>query len=252
MSPIRRITEKLPELHGRVDRGYRLAERHMLLRLHLEANDGDHMARLLDRLMYAFLPTDAMLQLRVTRDDGTVRQIDCALEGELDVQHSDRIGAGARVAVPLLAPDPTWYDPLFAGITNSVTLIDGPVTVPIDVTGTTWETQPIFDFEGPFDAGLTIESDLSSEVIEITTALPGSTVMQFSLRPGWKNTSFSARKFDATSFQAMTEFRIPSELEVQRLTANPSATGFNYTITAAGTDANSRVRIAYDKRYISL
>lgn len=256
MAPVRRITERLPLHHGRVDRGYRLGERRMTLTLYVEAEDEAHAARIIDRLTYGFSPTYAPLRLRVTRDDGEVRQIDCFLDGELDFPQSERTGTGFRVIVPLFAPDPSWY-----AIEQDViqqTLTDGANTITVDVSGTTWQSFPIFRFVGAFDANLTLESELSSEVMTINVAVASNDVKYLNLLPGFKNfvqlglQVLVAGQLDVTNYVAFTEFRIPSHEEVKRLLSNSAATSFDYTVTCTGTNANSEVTIYRQKRYISL
>jgi hypothetical protein len=79
-----------------------------------------------DTLSAIFSPVSGrMVQLKVTRDDGAVRQIDCYTAGMLDMpgELGRRVLGLQRVGVQLKAPNPVWYDPTQQAIAfNAVTL----------------------------------------------------------------------------------------------------------------------------------
>lgn len=112
-APVRRMSQRGPLQHGETDIGYRLDPRSINLVLAFAAASLSAADTHRDTLARIFRPSDSPIQLRYTRDDSAVRQIDCYAVGMVDmpVTVEERVGVFQRVAIQLVAPDPLWYDP---------------------------------------------------------------------------------------------------------------------------------------------
>lgn len=108
----RRVTSQGPAQHGDTDLGYRLTPRNLVLVIGIEAATDALLDGYRDDLLAIFKPlTSTPINLRVTRDDGGIRQLDCYVRGKIDVSlvPSQRPGHYCRVTIPLQAADPAWY-----------------------------------------------------------------------------------------------------------------------------------------------
>ncbi|KXK51958.1 MAG: hypothetical protein UZ13_01514 [Chloroflexi bacterium OLB13] len=255
MAPIRRILEKAPLQHGASDRGFRLDPRSMILHLYIEGTDERHADGLRDRIAYLFGPTNSPLQLRATRDDGAVRQIDCYVDGEVDFPMSQRVGNGQPVVIPLLAPDPIWYDPVQQVTEHTIT--NGTTQKFVSVSGLTWDDWPVIDLTGPMDAGFLLQHTPGDEVLVFSQAIPSGETFRLDLRPGYKSiqrTSDNANRMsfiDPNYLHAFADMRILAE-KTTRAT-HPLFTNTNvFTFDAAGTSGASKATIYWYKRYLSL
>lgn len=259
VAPVRRILERSPMHHGMVDRGFRLDVRRMTMALYIEGNDLPHSDRLRDRLSYGLTPTNNPVKLRVTRDDDRVRQIDCFVDGEADYPSSQRMGVGQPVVVPLIAPDPSWYDP--TQVVESGALTNGTNTFNLDVTGTTWRDWPVITIVGPVDAGFSITRNPGGAFFTFTTGLTSTETVTIDTRPYFKRiTSSDPPSFgpafnyvDPLTIPAFADFYVVQEKEVLVIDpgATPAVTSYVFG-DVAGTSGSSQVSIAWYKRYISL
>jgi hypothetical protein len=112
---LHRLTERGPFQHGATDLGFRLDPRLISIIVHVNATSLSNADANRATLMTAFnpLPSTPIL-LKITRDDGAIRQIDCHAAGAVDIPNTptqDRMGASQRVVIQLQAADPVWYDP---------------------------------------------------------------------------------------------------------------------------------------------
>ena len=124
MAPVRRLTEQGPYQDGDTDRGYRLDPRTATLALNFTATSGSALDTYRDTLLSIFRPsTSTPLKLRLTRDDGAVRQLDCYTVGPVDLPLTKEHKPGNlhRAVVQLRAADPGWYDPTPGTVTVSGT-----------------------------------------------------------------------------------------------------------------------------------
>lgn len=113
-APVRRLEERGPFQDGVTDVGYRFDPRmiNLVIGVHSASRSAADTNR--DTLSGIFNPTgNALIKLRCTRDDSSVRQIDCYAVGLVDMaaQLPERSIAFQRVGVQLKAPNPFWYDP---------------------------------------------------------------------------------------------------------------------------------------------
>lgn len=131
-APVRRVTQQGPAQDGDTDTGYRLQPREIELAIGFKASTDAALDAHRDTLMGVFRPlTGTPVNLRATRDDAEVRQIDCHTIGEIkiDLLPEHRPGHYHRATVRLRAPDPAYYE-----------LAPGTVTVTgtVGVAGSWW------------------------------------------------------------------------------------------------------------------
>lgn len=113
-APVRRLSQRGPLQNGETDIGFRLDPRSINLVLAFAPATLALADAARDTLARIFGPRQSIpVQLRYTRDDAAVRQLDCYAVGMVDmpVTEEDRVGVLQRVAVQLVAPEPLWYDP---------------------------------------------------------------------------------------------------------------------------------------------
>jgi hypothetical protein len=94
---------------GGYDDGFQLATRRMIWKLNISAETEAEFDTVRALVFTVFRPLQNPYKLKVTRADGAVRQIDCFVDGSIDIALGN--GFTAIVTVPLVAPDPLWYDP---------------------------------------------------------------------------------------------------------------------------------------------
>lgn len=112
-APVRRVTSRGPAQEGETDLGYRLNPRQIELEIGFVATTDAILDGYRDTLMTVFKPLTATpIYLRVTRDDGEIRQLDCYTVGGVDIQwvKEHRPGHYHVATVRLYAPDPAYYD----------------------------------------------------------------------------------------------------------------------------------------------
>jgi len=259
--PIRRIIEKSALQDGASDRGYRLDARNMTLQLHTDLTFEDQVDNMRDRIAYAFGPTDSPLQLRITRMDDTVRQIDCFVNGEVDFPQSRQIGTGLPVTVPLLAPNPIWYNPTQQTYTHTIT--NGSSSFDVDTTGWTWEDWPILDITGPIDTAFAINITPTSAVggsqFVFQSGIPALETIRMDFRPGYKTilrTSDNANKFSylvpARVFGFSYSKLVPPKVSVALAGSTYAAKNTVTFSAAAGTTGATQATLYWYKRYLSL
>lgn len=114
LPPARRLKTRSPQQHGSTDLGFRYDEREM--RLGFFFNALTNLAAVAKRdEIYSFWRSlaDTPIQLRYTRDDNSVRQIDCHVTGVVDMPwNPDENQNGLQnFVVQVEAANPLWYDP---------------------------------------------------------------------------------------------------------------------------------------------
>lgn len=122
---IRRVVVQGPAQQGDTDTGYRLNPRELELVIGFQAASDAALDAHRDTLTSLFKPlTSTPIYLRVTRDDGGIRQLDCHVVGDikLDLLPEHRPGHYHRATVRLRAADPALYGPTpgTAGFVGSV------------------------------------------------------------------------------------------------------------------------------------
>lgn len=110
---VRRVTTQGAAQHGDTDKGYRLQPREIELVIGFDATTDAILDGYRDTLNGIFKPLSATpVNLRVTRDDGEIRQIDCNVVGAVDIKlvKEHRPGHYHEATVRLRAADPAWYE----------------------------------------------------------------------------------------------------------------------------------------------
>lgn len=181
MPSVRRLTERGPRQDGDTDLGYRLDPRTITLSLNFYADTYAALDGHRDTLATIFKPARGYdIKLRVTRDDGAVRQIDCHTVGPVDVRlvREERPGKLHRAVVQLRAADPTWYDP----DTEVVPLTIGPPW-PQTNAYTPVSMSNVLDYD--------INPDIGQVVVgTVTTGNPWSFYFETTLPVGFADDSY--------------------------------------------------------------
>ena len=258
MPVINRALEKSPLQHGASDRGFRLDVRQMILQIHLENEAEPETDATRDFITNVFAPTNEPLKLRVTRDDDAVRQIDCFVTGLVDYPQSIRKGAGQPITIPLVAPDPIFYDPTEQESTGSIT--SGTLDITINLDGYTWDEWPIIEVTGPI-TDLTIIHSVQPggptvEEITLDGEIPSGETWTFDLRPGVKTlrrNSDSANRMSFVDPDTVSAFATMRILSTKTATTyDPGTVSNRFRFQGTSTDANSAASITWYKRYLSL
>lgn len=251
MPPIRRILQEIPQRDGAVDRGFRLAPRRMSLALYIDEVDELAADRKHDLLTRIFGPTTSPLRLRATKLDGTVREIECYVDGELDYPQSRRVGSRQELVVPLIAPDPTWYYP--GEITFDPSLSSGTAVVSHTAIGYTADDWPTFAVTGPATDLLIVHSP-TDDTIELDGTIPDGETWTFDLRPGQKTLRRNSDGANRLSFvttasiQGFDTMRFVNE----KLAAIYAQDDNVFTFTATGVSGASAVLSTHYRRFLSL
>lgn len=253
MATVRRITQRTPLQNGVTDRGFRLEPRSMTLALYINQPDEQSADAMRDKLAYIFGPTISPLQLRATRLDNTVRQIDCFLDGTLDFPQSERLGASQKLLVPLTAPDPTWYDPTQVSATTSLASL--PVTTSVySAAGVTADDWPVIEITGPITNPVVNHFPVGDSIDMTGTTIPAGETWVIDLRPGYKKVyrkSDNASRMYALTTSSIRYFGTLRMLN-QKLAASYSQTGNSFQITGSASTGASSFKLMYYKRYLSL
>jgi len=251
MAEVRRITQRTPLQNGVVDKGFRLEPRKMTLALFVNQQTERDADIMRDKLAYIFGPTITALQLKATRLDGTVRAIDCFVDGVLDFPQSDRMGASQKILVPLVAPDPTFYDPTRQSVTTSLSTGTGNISVPS--AGLTADEWPVFEVTGPITS-LRIQHSPVADLLDIVGAIPSGETWEFDLRPTYKTLKRMSDGANRLNFLATGTIRYYSTLRLlgDKLTKSSNQTANAFTVTGTSTTGASQIVMRYYKRYLSL
>lgn len=111
---VRNIEESGPHQDGATHLDERLDPRTITLKLNVIGSSPSALDGYRNTLMTMFKPVRGVpITLKITRDDGSVRQIDTRRTGPLDIPlvAIHRPGNLHRAVVQLRAADPVWYDP---------------------------------------------------------------------------------------------------------------------------------------------
>ena len=241
------------------DRGFGLAPRRIDMTLYVSESTASAAEATLDTLASIFEPTQNPLNLKVTREDASVRQIDVYLDGQIDypVSIDDKLdGTVQKITIPLLAPDPIFYDPTQQ--TETVDLSSGSGNATISGSGLTWYDYPIIEVDGPItNLGINPNGFSSSNLDFFGFSIASGRTYTIDLRPDFKTVAddLGANKLSeiGTSFinNLHGMLRINSE---KFLAAYGSGSPTNNVIAFSGSSATgaTEARVMYYKRYLSL
>lgn len=264
IAPTRRLKDRGPMQDGATDRGYRLDERMINLILFIEAANLAAADTHRDTLKTIFRPrTSTPVQLRVTRDDGVIRQIDCYPVGLTDYPDmlQERVGVSQRIIVQLEAANPVWYNPTLLNIVFETTVggtegFQVPVLIPwdqlagniINATQTIayagdYKEYPVIVITGP--AGdITITNVMTGEILNFVAAnIPAADNWTIDLRYGYKDVANLAGVSQLGALSAA------SALGTWHL--DPGNNDITVAIPTGATTATN-VSIRYYNRYIGL
>lgn len=260
---VRRLSERGPMQHGETDLGYRLQPRHIAVAI--EARGGDRAAWLARReeLMRILRASDRALSLRLSRG-AWQRQIDCYLAGEMAMAADNLLAPlWQRVAVELVAPDPTWYDPVpttleYSGGGGKGTMVPTPVptfvgasdldqTQVVNYAGT-WETYPVVRILGPIQDAK-IENTSTGEVLDFDgITIAAGHYYEIDCRYGRKSVA------DGAGANKIADLAADSNLATFHIGAHPDVLNGVNAIRASGLGVSSatRVRLTYYTRYVGV
>ncbi len=261
MSPAHRLLERGPLQHGQTDRGFRLDPRTGTLVLFIQGTSRQDLYDKRDTLLRIFQSAGDAVSLRWTLDD--VRQVDCFYAGEMGMSSDNRPGFNQRLAVTLLAPDPTFYDPAGDDLTfdlggggDALTI---PLSVPFEVGASeldsinaveysgSWLTYPhLIRITGPITDPI-VTNETTNEVLDFTgITIADADYYDIDLRYGIK----SVKQEDGTN--KIAELTEDSDLATWHIAADPEAIGGSNSIRVTGSSVteSTRVEISYFVRYI--
>lgn len=241
------------------DRGFRLEPRRIDLTLYISESSASTADSTRDTLASIFEPTANPLNLKITRQDSSVRQIDVFLDGPVDfpVSIEERWGElTQKITIPLIAPDPIFYDPTQQ--TETVDLSAGSGNATISASGLTWYDYPVIEVDGPItNLGINPNAFSSANLSFFGSTISSGRTYTIDLRPDYKTVTddLSANKISeltSNSIEAMHGMlRIHSEKFLAAYGASsPSSTVIAFS--GSSTDANTEARVIYYKRYLSL
>lgn len=268
--PLRRQQERGPFQHGTTDLGVLLDPRVISLVLFFQADTLAQADTHRDTLMEIFKPVydpagNPAITLRVTRDDGEVRQIDGHSLGPVDMPNTfdqERMGTSQRFGVQLYCPDPVWHSETttnlvarYSGLGFQIPLVVPWVSEAEIVSATenaiydgTWPEYPIIEITGPI-TDCVITNLTTGDVLNLTgTTIAGGVTWTLDLRYGYKTV------VDGSGVNQVAALSADSDLATWSLVPAPTAPGGSNTIQFEGTGATTAtlVVIRYYNRYIAL
>jgi hypothetical protein len=246
----RRSYEPYLTSDGGNDSGFRLDVRRMVWKVLIQAADEYGLDDARANLFSVFRPIEDPFRLRVTRADGAVRQINCYVDGPIELEEAK--GYAYTASIPLIAPDPLWYDPVEKS--QTFTSWTNPITV---TYGGTWYEFPIIEVTGEV-VNLQLQNIASSSLggragqIELNT-VPAGEVYTINLRPGQKTiTDASGNNVLGTAIDSTSSLSFNLFVEF-RLWPTPWKTGGANNISIGGTPGSGgQLKFVWFNRYIGL
>lgn len=252
---IQRRTQAFANDHGALDYGFRLDQREITLRLFYKTDTIYEEVAVRDLIYSVFMPFIYPLKLRLTRHDGSVRQIECHAVGVTDLPESERLGSSLAFNVRLVAPNPIWYDPIqrTSAYTPAI-LTAGSANIAFPYSGG-WEEYPTIKLYGQLVSPyvqillVTPAGTRSYQMNLSGTTIAAGDIYTFDLRPGYKTVTDNAGANQLTKVISyggdITEFRLwPAPL---------MANGQNViTFGWSARDASGKLELRYYHRYVGI
>lgn len=250
-SPMHAITTRGALQQGLTRLDYRLDPRVITLAWVVYGNSLGEMTSQFDALNTIFNGSNKKAVLTFTRDDGSIRAIDCFYHGGLDNDIDPKLYQ-VRVPVQLLCPDPTFYDPsliadnLFSGVQGTATSY--PYVIPVTYgsafngatqvvyTGTA-VSYPIIEVTGPINAGLSITNEATGDNITTSAAIPAGSTWRFDLRYGQKTVK------NQSGVNQLPNITSGSDIATFALVPAPTVYGGVNNIILSGTGATSATAV---------
>lgn len=252
---IARRQQSFANAAGALDYGFRLQSREMTLKLLYQAQNRTEEDARRDLIYKIFQPYDYPLKLRCTRDNGSVRQIDCHTVGAMDLPQSERLGSSLPgFAVRLLAPNPIWYDPMQWLHSYTPSAGSGSSTTTLTYTGG-WDEYPIIKLYGLMTAPALIRTEVTTPdgtvIYQISTSatIPAGDVWTIDLQPGYKTVTDLAGNNKLPSINSFAAYLLNFRLFAEPIKSN----GDNVlTLSYAGKDANTKMEVLYYNRFLGI
>jgi len=249
---ITRDLQRHPNIEGAIDHGFTLEPLDMMLNLYYNVSSAAAADARRDAIYKIFRPFDDSLKLKVTRDDGAIRQIDVHTVGMLDLPMAERVGYDQGFGVRLLAPKPIWYEPVVYTVT--ITPSASPWVSTVSYTGN-WDSYPVIKVYGEV-----VDFSFNSIVVTSTDTttyntgsfdIPAGDIYTFDLRPGYKTVTNAAGVSLLGSAIAQNTFDF---LFGFRLFPDPIEAGGANQIIGSYTskDGTHKIQFLYYRRFLGI
>ena len=262
MPDLHRLEERGPFQNGSTDRGYRLDPRHPAYVFGISAWTRSQLWDRRQELLRIFRPSRLIIMKHVL-DNNDIRYLDCLYTGGMNMPAKDRrAGVFQKVAIALVANDPTFYDP--DGQSVTFTLGGGgdtwpfPWEIPWGVGASTVDLSANLQYDGdvatfpsiiritgPIDDAV-ITNVSTGEKLDFTGAsIAGGDYYDIDLRYGLKTI------VDASGNDVLSDLTSDSDLATWHLAADDEVTGGINNIRVQGDNitASAKVEINYYNRY---
>ncbi len=262
LPPLHRLSARGPQQHGESDQGFRLDPRIITMMFRLVQ---PNMLTKRDTLLAYFKPRDTALTLKWTRDDASVRQLDCHYVSRLSL--SSAAAGRYLLKVPAQfksADNPSFYDPTQVHVVFAIAgggeawVVPWPIpwpigssaidaTQPVNYPGT-WRSYPVITITGPINSCIVTNLDTDEKLDFTGLNLPGAEQRIVDLRYGRKTV------VDELGADAMADLTTDSDLATWHLAEAPDAPGGVNNVRVTGTAAteDTDVTIEFLIRYISI
>jgi hypothetical protein len=268
LPPTRLLKERGPQQHGSTVVGFQLDERMLNLALLLKTSSKALAATSRDTLAEILKPVDNLpCIIRVTRDDGSIRQIDAYTVGVVDFPNTERerLPGTQLVVAQFEAPDPIPYSPTLQTITFD-TSTGALFTIPMHVPWTTttgqvidktsdlaysgkWDVYPTIYATGPA-ANLVITNETTGDVLDFSGhTINAGVTYTIDLRYGFKTIT------DNSGVRQNSALTDASDLATWRIVPAPTAAaGLNsvHVEVASLANVNTQIRFEFYNRYPSI
>lgn len=259
---VERLTQRTASGHGVIDQGYYVNPRRITLKVAAIAETWEQYALGRDLLGDALVPASASMVLQVTRPGGSVRQIECHLEGAVPLGTQDRSGMVQEAVLSLLCPDPFWLDPnrvfLSFGVAGGGSGWVVPVTIPMTFGASALEQvlsvayagnvieYPVLEIVGPITSPI-ILNQTTGEKLDFTgiTIAAGHTYF-IDCRPRYKTIK---NHLDADKIADITD---NSDLSTFHLAPKREAAGGlnSIKVSGSGISTATAIYLRYYNRYL--
>lgn len=266
LPPVRLIKERGPQQHGSTVVGYTLDERLLNLALLIKVQTEALADQARDDLAEILKPVDDLpCKIRLTRNDGAVRQIDAYIVGTVDFPNTQqaRFAGTQMVVAQFEAPDPLFYDPALRNVIFD-TSGGGGYQVPTEVptqytTGSVINSVASLVYVGKsrvfpkiYVTGPAVNLVITNETIDKVLNFTGHTIAagviyEIDLRYGYKTiTDNSGTRQNA----ALTD---ASNLADWHIAATPTAPGGvnDIRVVASGSTIATSVRVEFNDTFPS-
>jgi hypothetical protein len=179
MAPFHRFSERSSQQHGVTDLGFRLDPRVFNLHMSVRSSEPYLYWYYRDQLCQFFRPSNSFYTIFCVLPNGLdpdlTRSIDCYLQKGLTFDTTKRKGLVQDFDVTLIAPDPTWYDPVLKSDTLQINPGSGTLNLVSSYAGS-WRCYPTIEIVGPITNPLIVNT-YTSEQLGLTYAVAeGETV----------------------------------------------------------------------------